>query len=165
MRERARRARKKWISIPSPERPSRSGLGHFSALIPSQDRPLRPKKPQEPEPQGGDGGGRNGDRCDRKHRTCGPVNRPAGEAASRLKSGPVNQRADWEGLLNPVARDWQPAASQFSGRVARGAIPDFDKFLGDRLLWLHTNVARHDDRGNHVATHRNCLPEFLTHVF
>ena len=34
---------KRSLGVPSPERPSGSGLGHFSALIPSQDRPLRPK--------------------------------------------------------------------------------------------------------------------------
>ena len=45
--DRGARAPKTWRkhakTVPSPERPSGSGLGHFSALIPSQDRPLRPK--------------------------------------------------------------------------------------------------------------------------
>ena len=82
-----------------------------------------------------------------------------------MQSGPVSQRTDLEDRRNPVARGRQPAASQFSGRLAKGAIPDFDKFLDDRLLWLHTNVGRHDNRGNNVVTHRNCLPKSRTRAF
>ena len=82
-----------------------------------------------------------------------------------MQSGPVSQRTDLEDRRNPVARGRQPAASQFSGRLAKGAIPDFDKFLDDRLLWLHTNVGRHDNRGNNVVTHRNCLPKSRARAF
>ena len=88
-----------------------------------------------------------------------------GGAASRLQSGPVSQRTDLEDRRNPVARGRQPAASQFSGRLAKGAIPVFDNFLDDRLLWLHTNVGRHDNRGNNAVTHRNCLPKSRTRFF
>ena len=82
-----------------------------------------------------------------------------------MQSGPVSQRTDLEDRGNPVARGGQPAASQFSGRLAKGAIPVFDKFLDDRLLCLHTNVGRHDNRGNNVVTHRNCLPKSRTRAF
>ena len=124
----------------------------------------RPNEPLEPRPQARHGGGRNGDRHGRKQRTDGMVN-CLGGAASRLQSGPVSQRTDLEDRRNPVARGGQPAASQFSGRLAKGAIPVFDKFLDDRLLWLHTNVGRHDNRGNNVVTHRNRLPKSRTRAF
>ena len=82
-----------------------------------------------------------------------------------MQSGPVSQRTDLEDRRNPVARGGQPAASQFSGRLAKGAMPVFETFLDDRRRWLHTNVGRHDNRGNNVVTHRNCFPKSRTRAF
>ena len=134
-----------WAIGQPPRRPPQRAPG---AQAPGQTRRRAERRPARPQTTHG----RDGEL-------------PGGGAASRLQSGPVSQRTDLEDRRNPVARGRQPAASQFSGRLAKGAIPDFDKFLDDRLLWLHTNVGRHDNRGNNVVTHRNCLPKSRTRAF